>query len=135
MAAPTASPLLTIARSFEADLNDHDLDRVVDCFTDDAIVTFIPSPPPTLPRQVQGKAHIRLVADRLMEGFTMASSDYALGDGQVTLEARVSADSLRSLGIIEAVDVTAEVAVDNGKVSAFTVIFSSDAAQRIHESV
>ena len=134
MARLATSSLLTIARSFEADLNHHDLERVVECFTDDAIVTFIPSPPPTLPRQAHGKAEIRQVADRLMEGFTMASSDYALGDAQVTLEARVSADSLRSLGI-EVVDVTAEVAVDNGKVSAFTVTFSNDAAQRIHESV
>ena len=134
MAATALSPLLILAQGFEADLNEHDLERVVARFTDDAIVTFIPSPPPALPRQAHGKAEIRRFADRLMEGFTMASSDYALGDAQVTLEARVSADSLRSLGI-ETVDVTAEVAMDNGKVSAFTVTFSNDAAQRIHEAV
>jgi hypothetical protein len=128
------SPLLTVAQDFEAELNDHDLDRVVNCFTEDAIVTFIPSPPPTLPRQVQGKAEIRLLADRLMPGFQMASRDYALGTHQVTLDATVSTESLSSLGI-SSVDVTAEVAVDGGKVSAFTLTFSNDAMERLQASV
>jgi hypothetical protein len=128
------SPLLTVAQDFEAELNDHDLDRVVDCFTEDAIVTFIPSPPPTLPRQVQGKAEIRQLADRLMPGFQMASREYALGTHQVTLDATVSTESLRSLGI-SSVDVTAEVAVDGGKVSAFTLTFSNDAMERLQASV
>lgn len=128
------SPLLTVAQDFEAELNDHDLDRVVDCFTEDAIITFIPSPPPTLPRQVQGKAEIRQLADRLIPGFQIASRDYALGRDQVTLEASVSTESLRSLGI-SSVDVTAEVAVHGGKVSAFTLTFSNDAMARLQASV
>jgi hypothetical protein len=128
------SPLLTVARDFEAELNDHDLDRVVDCFTEDAIVTFIPSPPPALPRQVQGKAEIRQLADRLIPGFQIASRDYALGKHQVTLDAIVSTESLRSLGI-DSVDVTAEVAVADGKVSAFTLTFSNDAMDRLQASV
>jgi ketosteroid isomerase-like protein len=128
-----ASPL-AVARDFEAELNDHDLDRLVECFTEDAVVTFIPSPPPTLPRQVQGKAEIRQLADRLMPGFQIASRDYALGTHQVTLDATVSTESLRSLGILS-VDVTAEVAVAGGKVSAFTLTFSNDAMARLQASV
>ena len=128
------SPLLAVAQDFEAELNDHDLDRVVDCFTEDAVVTFIPSPPPTLPRQVQGKAEIRQLADRLMPGFQMASRDYALGKHQVTLDATVSTESLRSLGIFS-VDVTAEVAVAGGKVSAFTLTFCDEAMERLQASV
>ncbi|MFN8515713.1 MAG: nuclear transport factor 2 family protein [Thermomicrobiales bacterium] len=128
-----ASPL-SIAQDFEAELNDHDLDRVVACFTEDAVVTFIPSPPPTLPRQALGKAEIRQLADRLIPGFQIASRDYALGTHQVTLDATVSTESLRSLGIAE-VDVTAEVAVTGGKVSAFTLTFTDDAISRMQASV
>lgn len=132
--ARAASPLLTVAQDVEADLNGHDLDRFVDRFTDDAVLMFIPSPPPTLPRQAHGKAEIRQMADRLISGFQIASRDYALGEHGVTLDARVSTDSLRSLGINE-VDVTAEVAVDGGKVSAFTLTFSNEAIERIRASV
>ena len=128
-----ASPL-SIAQDFQAELNDHDLDRVVACFTEDAVVTFIPSPPPTLPRQALGKAEIRQLADRLMPGFQIASRDYALGAHQVMLDATVPTESLRSLGISE-VDVTAEVAVAGGKVSAFTLTFSNDAMARMQASV
>jgi hypothetical protein len=126
--------MLRVARDFEAELNDHDLDRVVDRFTEDAVVTFIPSPPPSLPRQVQGKAEIRQLADRLMPGFLIHSRDYALGAHQVTLDAIVSTESLRSLGI-PSVEVTAEVAVADGKVSAFTLTFSNDAMERLQASV
>lgn len=129
-----ASPLLSVAQDFEAELNERDLDRVVACFTDDAVITFFPSPPPDLPRQAQGKVEIRLLTDRLMSGFTIASRDYALGEHQVTLDATVSTDTLRSLGI-DAVDVTAEVAVTGDKVSAFTVTFSSEAMERLQASV
>jgi ketosteroid isomerase-like protein len=132
--ARTNSSLLVVAKSFEAELNGHDLDRVVEQFTDDAVLTFIPTPPPTLPRQAHGKEEIRQIADRLIPGFQIDSRDYALGDRAVTLDARVSTDTLRSIGI-DAVDVTAEVAVDGGKISAFTVIFSNDAMERIHASV
>ncbi len=130
---PATSPL-RVAQDFEARLNTHDLDRVVASFTEDAVVTFIPSPPPTLPRQVHGKAEIRQLADRLMPGFQIASRDYALDAHQVTLDATVSTETLRSLGI-EAVDVTAEVAVAGGKVSAFTLTFSPDAMERMQASV
>jgi ketosteroid isomerase-like protein len=129
-----ATSLLSVAQDFEAELNNHDLDRVVASFTEDAIITFIPSPPPTLPRQAHGKAEIRQLADRLMPGFQISSRDYALGAHQVTLDATVSTETLRSLGI-EAADVTAEVAVDGGKVSAFTLTFSSDAMERMQASV
>jgi ketosteroid isomerase-like protein len=132
MGTVVASPL-SVARGFEAELNDHDLDRVVDCFTEDAVVTFIPSPPPSLPRQALGKAEIRQLADRLMPGFQMASRDYALGNHQVTLDATVSTESLRSFGI-DTVEVTAEVAVADGKVSAFTLTFSNDAMARMQAS-
>src|SRR5687768_8985443 len=53
-----ATSLLSVAQDFEAELNNHDLDRVVASFTEDAVITFIPSPPPTLPRQAHGKAEI-----------------------------------------------------------------------------
>ncbi len=128
------SPLLAVAQDFEAELNDHDAARVVACFTDDAVITFIPSPPPSLPRQAHGKVAIRQLTDRLMPGFQIASRDYALGQHEVTLDATVSTDTLRSLGI-EAVEVTAEVAVDGDKVSAFTVTFSNDAMARLQASV
>ena len=132
--ARTTSPLIAIAKDLEAELNDHDLDRVVNRFTDDAIVTFFPSPPPALPRQAHGKAEIRQLTDRLIPGFRIASREYALSERQVTLDATVSTDTLRSLGI-DAVDVTAEVAVDGDKVSAFIVTFSNDAMERLQASV
>ena len=132
--AGVTSPWLVIAQDLEADLNDHDLDRVVEYFTDDAVVTFIPTSPPALPRQAQGKAEIRQLTDRLISGFRMASRDYALGEHGVTLDASVSTDTLRSLGI-DAVDVTAEVAVHGDKVSAFTLTFSNDAMERLQASV
>lgn len=133
MSHPT-SPLLTIAQDFEAELNDRDRDRVVECFTDDAVITFLPAPPPDLPRQAHGKAEIRQLTGRLMPGFRIAARDYAFGEHEVTYDATVSTDTLRSLGI-DAVEVTAEVAVEGDKVSAFTVTFSNDAMERLHAAV
>jgi ketosteroid isomerase-like protein len=119
---------ITLAQSFDAAWNAHDMNAVMGFFADDAIVRLAPPPPDG--GIYSGKAAIRAWAETLMPGFHVESTAHCATGDQVTWSFRVSCDSFQAMGV-NPVTGRADALVRGDKIKSFTVTFDEATASRM----
>jgi hypothetical protein len=113
--------------------NGHNLDGVMDTFTDDAVVKFVP-PPPGAPEVATGKAQIRSIIASLLPGFRVQSTNHRLAGDRVTWIATASNDAFRSIGV-DSVDASGEAALSGERIRAFTITFTPETLARLQAAM
>lgn len=124
-----AAKRLTVIQHFIEVWNDHDVDRVLECFSDDAVLTIVPALP-TMPDAYAGKPQIRSFIQANISGFSVEARDYeVLGDTVTWLAAISSAGPwLLNVGRITAM---AEAVLHHDKIRSLTIILSEGSVARL----
>jgi ketosteroid isomerase-like protein len=125
----TADPL-AVVQAFDAACNANDVDRALELFADDAIVTQLPPPPLPDPGVHRGKQQIRAWLEVLLQHFHVAARNHRVADERVTWDATVSADILRRMGLASG-EGAVEAVVREGKITSFTLTTSPDSLGQI----
>ena len=113
--------------------NSHNLEGVIDTFTNDAVVKFVP-PPPGAPEVATGKEQIRPIIASLLPGFHVESTNHQLAGDRVTWNATASNDAFRSLGI-DSVDASGEAMLRGEKIESFTITFTPETLARLQAAM
>jgi hypothetical protein len=120
---------VSVVKDFDAAWNAHDVERVLDFFTDDAVVRMEPHPPDEFGGVYTGKEQIRAgFVEPLMPGFHVDSrghqvAGYQEGVGErVIWTAAVSGDFFRQMGGEPPVESAAEALVQGDKIRCFSAI-------------
>src|SRR5690349_18425331 len=71
----TADPL-AVVQAFDAACNANDVERALELFADDAVVTQLPPPPPPEMGVYRGKQQIRAWLEVLLQHFHVASRNH-----------------------------------------------------------
>jgi ketosteroid isomerase-like protein len=117
MATP-ADPL-SVAHAFNAAWNARDLETILACFADDAVVRQVPAPPDQGIHR--GKEQIRTWVEWQLPGFHVESRDHRTSEDRVTWTSMVTGEAFRQLGFSEAIEARAEAVVRAGKIASLTV--------------
>lgn len=121
--AQASSPGATVD-AFDAALNAGNVDGALAQFAPDAVIT-------TQGTTCRGTAQIRgLLAQLVAEHFQFQPSNRQASSDREAHTARVWRDDWRRLGVAP-LDATAEVLVQNGKITAFTVAYTADSLARL----
>lgn len=109
--------------------NAHDVDSVVEFFTDDAVLTIVPALP-TMPDAYAGKQQILGFIQANMPGFSVEARDYEALGNTVTWLAVISSAGPWLLGVTP-VTAMAEAVLDRGKIRSLTIILSEESVTRL----
>ena len=120
----TGEPLVVV-QAFDAACNANDVERALQLFADDAIVTQLPPPPPPGQGVYRGKPQIRAWLEVLLQHFHVAARNHQANGERVTWDATVSADILRRMGLAYG-EGAVEALVHEGKIASFTLTTSFD---------
>ena len=120
----TADPL-AVVHAFDAACNANDVERALELFADDGVVTQLPPPPPPEMGVYRGKQQIRAWLEGLLQHFYVASRNHQVSGERVTWDATVSADILRHMGVASG-EGTVEAVVREGTIASFTLTTSLD---------
>ncbi len=123
------SDLISLIQQFDATWNRHDLEAALNYFSDDAVVTTVPSLPGA-PPSFRGKNEIRGFVQMLIPNFHVNSKDFAQQGNKVTWFATITSDSVRAMGV-DALDTTCEAIIENGKVKAFMPTFTEESLAKL----
>lgn len=118
----TADPL-AVVQAFDAACNANDVERALELFADDAVVTQLPPPPPPEIGVYRGKQQIRAWLEGLLQHFQVAARNHQVSGERVTWEATVSADILRHMGFVSGAG-TVEAVVREGTIASFALTTS-----------
>jgi hypothetical protein len=122
--------LVAVIDAFDAMWNIHDLEGILNCFTDDAMVTLIQRPDEG-PTVYHGQAAIRtLVQTYLPGGYIRGRSHYRAETDRLVWMARVSADCFKQLGV-DWIEWKAEATVRSGKIASYTVTPTSESLAKL----
>ncbi len=121
--------ILAVVQAFDAACNANEVDRALELFADDAVVTQLPPPSPD-PGMYRGKQQIRAWLELLLQQFHVAARNYRAAGERVTWDATISADVLRRMGLASVED-TIEAVVREGKIASFTLTISPDSLSQI----
>jgi len=120
---------VSVVKAYDAVWNAHDVEGVLDFFTDDAVVRIEPAPPDEFRGVYTGKEQIRAgYVEPLMAGFHVESRDHQVAGHQegvgdrVIWTAVVSGDFFRQIGAEPPVESSAEAVVEGEKIKSFTAI-------------
>ena len=113
----TQNPL-SVVQQYDAAWNTHDLEAVMTCFADDAVVTQVPPPPDG--GTYQGKEQIRRWVEAQLPGFHVDSRDHHTSGDTVTWTSLVTGDMFRQMGFSQPLEAQAEAVVRDGKIVSFT---------------
>jgi hypothetical protein len=111
---------LAVVEAFNAASNAGDLDRMLEFFADDAVLTTLPPPAEPEHGTFVGKAQIREWFAPQMPHLHVAPHNLRANGTIVVWEATIASDMFRQLGI-DSFDVLAEAVVENGQMTALTV--------------
>lgn len=126
-------PISFIRAEFDGAWNARDLNRIVDCFTSDAVVHMQP-PLPGGPEAYRGRDDIRGFAETLVPGFHVESQNFALEGDHVTWFSIVACDLFRELGL-DALECTSTALVRDGKVASFAPSFTPSSLGRMQAAM
>ncbi len=129
LGTPTKDLGTFIKRDFDGAWNSRDVDKVLDCFTDDAVVRMAP-PLPGAPETFTGKDEIRGFVEMLIPGFRVVSKKFRVDGNRVAWFSTVSCDMLRKLGI-EAADANSEAVVRGSKITYFHPSFTPETLAKL----
>jgi ketosteroid isomerase-like protein len=124
----TVDPL-AVVQAFDAACNANDVERALELFADDAVVTQLPPPSPD-PGVHRGKQQIRAWLEVLLQHFHVVARNHRAADERVTWDATVSADILRRMGLASG-EGAVEAVVREGKITSFTLTTSPDSLGQI----
>ena len=119
----TADPL-AVVQAIDAACNANNVDRALELFADDAVVTHLPPPSPDTGVH-RGKQQIRAWLEVLLQHFHVAARNHRAAGERVTWDATVSADILRRMGLASG-EGSVEAVVCEGKITSFTLTTSLD---------
>ena len=108
---------VAVVRACDAAWNAHDLEAVMACFTDDAVVTQLPPPPDG--GVYRGKEQIRRWVAAVLPGFHVDSREHRASGDTVTWTASVRGDLFREMGFSQPFEADAEAVVRAGKIASF----------------
>jgi ketosteroid isomerase-like protein len=128
----TADPL-AVVQAFDAACEANDVDRVMEFFADDAVVTLLPPLPPD-PGIYSGKQQIRASQEQLLQQFRAVIRNRAVAGDRVTWEATVWSDFFRRMGLASIED-TVEAVVQDGKITSFTVTIAPESARQMEAAM
>jgi ketosteroid isomerase-like protein len=126
-------PASFIQHDFDGAWNRHDMDTIMQFFTDDAVVNLAP-PPPGAPPTFRGKEEIRSFVQTFLPGFHVESRNLQVKGDTVTWHWTVSADAFRQLGADPA-EGTSEAVVQGGKIQSFAVIISPETLAKMQTAL
>jgi ketosteroid isomerase-like protein len=124
----TGDPL-AVVQAFDAACDANDVDRVMEFFADDAVVTLLP-PPPSESGVFTGKQQIRASQEQLLQHFHAVVRNRQMAGDKVTWEATISSDFFRQMGL-DIVEDIVETVVQDGKIRSFTVTFTPETFSKI----
>jgi ABC-type amino acid transport substrate-binding protein len=130
----THAQLVAIIEAYDRTWNGHDVDKILEFFTDDAVVEVEPAPPPPFAARSTGKAEVRRFVQGLVPGFYVESSNHRVVGGRVTWRAIVSCDAFRQLGLDQAVT-ACEAAIHDGRLSRFHIDFAPETVAKLQSSL
>jgi hypothetical protein len=111
---------LAVVEAFNAASNAGDLDRMLEFFADDAVLTTLPPPAELAHSIFAGKVQIRAWFAPQMQHLHIAPRNLRANGTTVGWEATIASDMFRQLGI-DSFEVRAEAVVENGQMTALTV--------------
>ena len=118
-----------IQNEFDASWNSGNIEKVMHCFADGAVVRAVP-PLPGAPESFTGKAEIRGFVQMLIPGFRAESANFQQDGSKVTWFATVSSETIRQMGV-DAMDADCEAIVQHGKVKSFTPAFTQESLAKL----
>lgn len=118
-----------IQNEFDPAWNAHDVERVVQCFAEDAVVTTNP-PMPGAPPMFRGKEEVRAFVQTVIPGFHVRSAGFRTDGERVTWRSTVAADAFRQAGA-DSIDCDTEAVVRGGRVTNFTVTFTPESVAKL----
>lgn len=132
--------LVSLATTFDEAWNNHDADKVLSLFTEDAVVKFVMDPVSTGDRKFPpdqlhcGKDQIREFVSQHMPGFHVESKGHEIAGDKIVWTSTFSDDFFKKAGL-ERVQGMAEAVVKAGKFESFTVTPSPESAARLKSAI
>jgi ketosteroid isomerase-like protein len=123
-----AGDVAALADSFVAAWNDHDLDRIMAFYTENAVLRR--QPPFDGGRVYRGKDEIRGWVAPLLPGFHATRREHRAPGDTVAWDETVTYDALKSRGV-DTIDVAVDVTLRGDQVASTTVLPSPEAAARL----
>ena len=125
---------IAVIQAFNDACNANDIDRAITFFADDAVVRFIPGPPPPEPTTIIGKQKIRdWLEPQLHNHLQVLSRNFQVDGDTVTWDVTGSEDSIRQAGI-ESFELKTEATVHDGKIASFIIIQPPETIRRFEEA-
>jgi hypothetical protein len=118
-----------VQNQIDAAWNSHDMNRILECFDDNSVITFLP-PVSGLPSTARGKEEIRKLVETLLPGFHVESSNIKVHGDRVTWFSRISSDGFRTMGI-DSVESNTTATIRNYKVVTFTPSFTQESLTKL----
>ena len=125
--------VLAVMLAFDAACEANDVDRVMEFFADDAVVTLLPPPAPD-PGIYRGKQQIRSSQEQLLQHFHAVIRNREVASDRVTWEATVWSDFFRRMGLASVED-TIEAVVHDGKITSFTVTIAPESVRQMEAAM
>jgi hypothetical protein len=119
----------SVIEDFHTAWNVHDVDGVVSRFTDDAVITIVPSLP-TASDVYIGKEEIRKFVEENLPGFHADAKDFEVVGNVVSWEASFSSDGPWLLGVSPAAAIM-EAVLEQGKIKGLTIILAHETVERL----
>ena len=123
------NPSSFIQTEFVPAMNNHDLEKVVQCFDPKATITFQVAPP-GFPSTLQGTEQIRGFFERMIDGFHAEPKDFQATGDQVHWTARITSNMLKQFAV-DAAESEATATVKNGKIVSFIPTFPPDIVAKL----
>lgn len=121
-----------VTRAFVDAWNSQDVERVLQLFTEDAVVTT-PSLP-GVPDRFEGRDQLRGMVELYIPGFQATLTGLERRGDRVGFTATVRADAVRQMGL-DALDEDNEVVVQGGKVRSFSIGFTPETQAQVQAAV
>jgi len=126
---PTWEQAKRVIEAFRTAWNAHDVHGVVSLFTDDAVITIVPSLP-NVPDVYVGKEEIHGFVEENLPGFHVDTQDFEVMGNVVSWEASFSSAGPWLLGVRRAIAMV-EAVLRREKIRALTIILSEETVERL----
>jgi ketosteroid isomerase-like protein len=124
-----AKTAVNVAQDYLEAWNQHDVERIVALFTDDATVDLTPPPPGEEPHY-EGKAAIRAWAMDEVGGFHVEPGEMQVDGDTVRFYAQVQSDETRKIGV-DHLAMDAQIRVRGEQVAAFGIALTEGTLAKI----
>jgi len=118
-----------IQNEFAAAMNNHDVNRALQCFDDNATMTFSSSPP-GWPDSLRGKKEIRQFLEKLSEGFHVEPKNFRESGDHVEWMSHMTSNMLKEVGL-DSAETTVKAVVKNNKIISFSPAFTAETMAKL----